>query len=225
MARPRSDIQDRILRAAAERFLYDGVDGASLRQIAREAGTSVGMVSYYFATKDDLFVAVVEDKYRGILADISAALAPDAPFEEQVRRLYHRFAALDDDEFRVLRMVMREALVASPRMPALLQRFSVGHVPVVFEAVLRAMASGELRDDVHPAAAVIATFALGAAPQFVRRLVAPALPANVPVPEGEVVADVMRDALLKGVGAAKVEAEREAQKEPKVARAKRARRG
>jgi AcrR family transcriptional regulator len=43
--------------------LGDGVDGASLREIAREAGTNIGMVVYYFATKDDLFLAV--ERRRG----------------------------------------------------------------------------------------------------------------------------------------------------------------
>ena len=90
MARPRSDIDTRVLRAAAQRFLRDGVDGASLREIARDAGTSVGMVTYYFPTKDDLFTAVVEGVYVGVLRDISAALAPDAPLEEKVQRLHAR---------------------------------------------------------------------------------------------------------------------------------------
>ena len=61
MARPRSDIQKRIVLAARTRFLADGVDGASLRHIARAARTSIGMVYYYFPTKDDLFLAVVEE--------------------------------------------------------------------------------------------------------------------------------------------------------------------
>jgi AcrR family transcriptional regulator len=201
VARPRSDIQHRILGAAAERFLHDGVDGASLRQIAQEAGTSVGMVSYYFATKDDLFVAVVEDKYRKLLGDITAALAPDAPFEAQVLRLYARFAALDDDEFRVLRVVLREALVASPRMPALLARFSHGHVPVVLGAVARAMATGEVRVDLHPAAVVAGLISSGLASQFFLRLAAPALPAPIELPSREDMARAMRDVLMRGVGA------------------------
>ena len=59
MARPKSDIEPRIIHAARRRFLEDGVDGASLRKIAREAGTNIGMIYYYFPTKDDLFLAYV----------------------------------------------------------------------------------------------------------------------------------------------------------------------
>jgi AcrR family transcriptional regulator len=44
MARPASDIAPRIVHAARERFLFEGVDGASLRNIAKDAGTNIGMV-------------------------------------------------------------------------------------------------------------------------------------------------------------------------------------
>ena len=63
--------------AARERFLTEGVDGASLREIARDAGTSIGMVYYYFPTKDELFLAVVEEVYAKLLADLASALAPE----------------------------------------------------------------------------------------------------------------------------------------------------
>jgi TetR/AcrR family transcriptional regulator len=94
MPRPRSDIAPRILKAARARFLSDGVDGASLRSIASEAGTSIGMVYYYFATKDELFFGVVEELYEKLLRDVELAIAPDVPVRERVERLYTRVARL-----------------------------------------------------------------------------------------------------------------------------------
>ena len=84
MARPRSDIAPRIVAAARQRFLKQGVDGASLREIAREAGTNIGMVYYYFPTKDDLLLAVVEEIYGGMVSGIRAALSREAPLEERL---------------------------------------------------------------------------------------------------------------------------------------------
>ena len=71
MARPRGDISERLIKAAREAFLTQGVDGASLREIAAEAGTSLGMITYYFPTKDDLFLAVLEQVYPKLLADLA----------------------------------------------------------------------------------------------------------------------------------------------------------
>lgn len=200
MARPRSDIDARILRAAGEHFLRDGVDGASLRAIAQSAGTSVGMVGYYFPTKDALFAAVVERTYVAVLDDLAVALAPDATFERQVARVQARLAAMSDEEFLVVRLVMREVLLASPRTPALLARFSKGHIPLVLAAVTSACARGEVRPEVGPVGAVIAALVPSVAAVLARRLLGGALPAGVPLPDAEALAARVREAVFRGIG-------------------------
>jgi AcrR family transcriptional regulator len=129
MARPRSDIQKRVIHAARTRFLAEGVDGASLRRIARAARTSIGMVYYYFPTKDDLFLAVVEDVYVVFLADLVLALEPSLPVEERILRLYRRIGAVTENERLILRLVLREALVSSARLDRIVERFQRGHHP------------------------------------------------------------------------------------------------
>lgn len=199
MARPRSDISERILRAAGQRFLRDGVEGASLREIARDARTSVGMVSYYFPTKDALFAAVVEHAYTGLLDDMAAALSPDVPFERQVAALHARLAALSEEEFLVLRLVIRELMVASPRAGALLARFSHGHIPLVLNAVAGAYQRGEVRAEVDPIAAIMATFISGVGAQLALRSLASVSPLAEALPTPARLADALRDVLFHGL--------------------------
>jgi AcrR family transcriptional regulator len=80
VARPKSDIQERIVAAAHQRFLAEGVEATSLRNIAKDADTSIGMVYYYYTTKDDLFLAVVEETYQVILADLEQRLGAGDTF-------------------------------------------------------------------------------------------------------------------------------------------------
>jgi AcrR family transcriptional regulator len=201
MARRRTEIAPRIVAAAREKFLAQGVDGASLREIAREGGTNIGMVYYYFPTKDDLLLAVVEEIYRGMAADIRAALSLEAPLEERIRALYARIAAMSDEEFTVVRIVLREALVSSDRLRKLFDRFSVegGHVQLIAATVLSGIEEGSLRPDLHPLLAMVATMALGFLPVVARRLALSAMPAvELPAPE-EMAANLTR-ALLEGIG-------------------------
>ena len=116
MPRPRSNIDKRVVRAARQRFLTRGVDGASLRDIARGAGTSIGMVYYYFPTKDDLFDAVVDEVYGAILADVAAALDKSLPIRERLKRVSARIAAASSTEMDVMRLVVREALTSSKQI-------------------------------------------------------------------------------------------------------------
>lgn len=199
MGRPKSDIDERVLRAAGQRFLNDGVDGASLREIARDAGTSVGMVTYYFPTKDSLFAAVVERAYASLLDDFAAAFAPDVDFEAQVARLHRRVAALSDEEFLVVRLVLRELLLSSPRTPALLARFSRGHIPIVLGSVQKAFADGALRPELPPPAVLLSLLATGLGVQIAARLVAGLGVAPFAGLDPLLLADAVRDLLFRGL--------------------------
>lgn len=174
MARPASDIAERIVRAARERFLSEGVDGASLRAIARDAGTNLGMVYYYFASKDELFLATIEDVYAALLGDLTAVLSESAlPTEQQVERLYSRLAQVSEDELKVIRLILREAIGASsPRLAKLFERFTRGHLALVLGVIQTGMARQEVRTDLPPMLMVLATILLGIAPQLLRRRLA-----------------------------------------------------
>ena len=199
MARPRSDIAPRILAAARTRFLVDGVDGASLRAIAREAGTSIGMVYYYFPTMDDLFLAVVEEVYAKLLDDLGRALAPDAPVDARLRRMYERFGALSDDEVQTIQMLAREALVSSKRLDKVVERFVQGHVPLILATLAEGVTDGVLAS--HPLPLMlVATMALGLLPQIVRRMVGDRMLPFAGMPPGSWLADQLAGILLQGIG-------------------------
>jgi len=202
MPRPRSDIDARILVAARARFLAEGVDGASLRSIAEDAGTNLGMIYYYFPSKDELFLAVIEQVYGKLLEDLGAALAGEQSVEERIRRAYRRVATMSAAEFDVLRMVVREALVSSERLGRVIERFRRGHVPMVIAMVMEGVARGDLARELPLPLILAAVGSLGLLPQVARRRLGddvPALAALLPAPEA--LADALVDVLMHGVAA------------------------
>ena len=200
MARPKSDIEPRILAAARARFLSDGVDGASLRGIAADAGTSIGMVYYYFATKDELFFGVVEQLYQQLLKDVETALAPDVPVRERVERLYARVARLSDDELLVLRLVLREALTSNTRFARLRERFQTGHVPLIARMVADGYAHRVFNPDLHPMVAMLSVAGMGIVPQLIRRALDGLLPFPG-APGGVELSKQLAAVLFSGTGA------------------------
>lgn len=200
MARPKSDIEPRILAAARAKFLSDGVDGASLRAIAADAGTSIGMVYYYFPTKDELFFGVVEELYQRLLKDIELAIAPDVSVRERVERLYLRVARISEEELTVLRLVVREALTSNERFVRLRQRFQSGHVPMIARLISDGYAQGVFDPKLHPMIAMLSVAGVGVMPQLLRR----ALDAILPfpgAPGGEELARALVGVLFNGTGA------------------------
>jgi AcrR family transcriptional regulator len=79
--------REQILGAAAGEFAESGLGGARVDRIAAQAGVNVRMLYYYFSSKDDLFLAVLERAYE-VLREAEKGLNLDeAEPVEAVRRL------------------------------------------------------------------------------------------------------------------------------------------
>ena len=200
MPRPRSDIRPRILRAARKSFLQHGVAGASLREIARRARTSIGMIYYYFKTKDDLFLAVVEEHYESAIADLEDALQGPGDFEERLVRMSTRIGELKDLELDTLKLVLREAMISSARVPRLVERFKRGHIGLVVAAVGEGLASGVLAAGPHPGLLVMVTLAVSGMPQILRRFMGDNFPFS-DAPAGEAMSRQLVGMLMRGIAA------------------------
>lgn len=115
VGRPRAhasaaDVRGDLLAAAREAFAARGYDGVSLRDVARQAGTTPAMVHYYFGDKSGLFGALLEEALGGVLSRVRAGLAERA-------RSGASAAPLD-----VFFDVAQEALGAAPWIPQLILR-------------------------------------------------------------------------------------------------------
>ncbi|HUB39706.1 MAG TPA: TetR/AcrR family transcriptional regulator [Streptosporangiaceae bacterium] len=62
--------RDQILSAARRCFLRDGFHATSMQDLFAEAGLSAGAVYGYFASKDDVIVAIAEENVRVFVAMI-----------------------------------------------------------------------------------------------------------------------------------------------------------
>jgi len=80
-----------ILTAASRVFRRQGVSGTGMREIAAEAGMTVGNLYYYFENKQALLAFCQQDGLDGLLelaGQLAGQLAgPDPPADERLRRL------------------------------------------------------------------------------------------------------------------------------------------
>jgi AcrR family transcriptional regulator len=200
MARPRSDIQPRIVEAARARFLAEGVDGASLREIARDAGTNIGMIVYYFPTKDDLFLAVVEEVYGGIVEDMRKILGVDGSARERLRGAFVRLGHASPLELEVIQLVVREALSSSTRLRRLFARFMRGHLALLTATIADGLKNGEFDSAIPAPLILVAVMGLGGIPQIARRA-SRSIPLVSGLPRTEVLADLSIAMLFRAAGA------------------------
>jgi AcrR family transcriptional regulator len=86
-AQKRAANRGRLLEAAVRVFSERGYDGATVEAIAEESGLSNGALYYNFASKQDLFLALLDQRMERRIGDLERIFqpAPTDPTEEQVQ--------------------------------------------------------------------------------------------------------------------------------------------
>lgn len=146
----RQDKEQAILDAAARVFRHKGYAGATLRDIAGEAGMLLGSLQYRYETKDALFVALAAREVdRGLLAIAEVRAEPLDPLT-RLRTFLTRMAAQaqhDDALMALITGSMALAPDSERAFAALKARFHEAFDGLTGDAV----DAGALRSGIEPA--------------------------------------------------------------------------
>jgi TetR/AcrR family acrAB operon transcriptional repressor len=148
------DTRSRILTAARRVFAHKGYTGASLDEVAADAGLSKGAIYWYFASKSEVLLALVEER-----RERQSRTLPDA-----IRRFTE-----SDDPVSALTAVLKEQMelcrqnqewpllvvefLAESREPAVRERFQIltrRRQEIIREAIAEAQQNQRLRADIDP---------------------------------------------------------------------------
>jgi AcrR family transcriptional regulator len=139
------DGRKRLIKASMALFAEKGFDGVSVRDIAKESGVSIGLITHHFGSKEGLRAAV--DEY--FMEQFREALTDDVPrgsgnlesFSAWIDNWNQRHGA----EWRVTGKYLRRALLDGDEWGAeLFQRY----YEFVQSWIVKADARGEIRADV-----------------------------------------------------------------------------
>ena len=75
-----------LMESAAKLFARRGLDQASIDDVAAEAGYTKGAFYANFKNKEELFLAMLDERFAERLEALEEVLSSDAPPEEQARR-------------------------------------------------------------------------------------------------------------------------------------------
>jgi AcrR family transcriptional regulator len=132
-----------LLRSASHAICRDGMDGASIDRIAAEAGYTKGAFYANFASKEELFLVVLDEKFAAEIERLEAAMSTPGEPADQARqaaeefliyvdrdpewpRLYQEFAthAARNEAFRAELAARQRSL--RERMAAIFERWASG---------------------------------------------------------------------------------------------------
>lgn len=130
----------RILEAARRRLVEEGYARLSTRQIAAEAGVNHALIHYYFGTKDQLVVAVLDEANRRLLSRQSAMYETPGGFAEKWARACAFYEEDLASGFVRLQLELWSASLANPELRAVFLPRLLAWRRVVRAAVREAVA-------------------------------------------------------------------------------------
>jgi AcrR family transcriptional regulator len=83
--------RDLIRSAAKKLFAESGLDGTSVREIARLAGYTTGAIYFHYANKEELYADILRDSLDRLFGEVNGSVQPN---EDPVANLSSAFRAL-----------------------------------------------------------------------------------------------------------------------------------
>lgn len=129
-----------ILKHALEAFALKGFNGSSTRDIAAAAGANLGLIPYYFGSKEKLWRAAVDLAFAEMEKGVHAILAdPSIPDErERTARLIRAHVHFVARHPEFVRLMHEEGKRRGPRMRWIVDR----HVKPLYESIGELIARG-----------------------------------------------------------------------------------
>lgn len=135
-----TDTQEQILDAAMSCIGRDGIDGASMRNVAREADVSLGLLSYHFDDKRSLIVAAFELStsrlFDASISSLDGVEGADDRVRAYVRGAFH--GEFLDPQYLALRVALWAISRTDPEIAAvernLYERYAAQLVQLIVAA-------------------------------------------------------------------------------------------
>jgi AcrR family transcriptional regulator len=152
----REERRQQILDAALRCFSRDGFHATTTADIVRESGVSQGTLYLYFATKDDIVVALADDRHQGEVFLNALAKSEQDPIAGLMLLVELYGKTLGDQRRTDMRRVGIQGWAEALRNPriheSVVEGFSTVRAAIV-ELIERGQRAGQIRPEVEPDAA------------------------------------------------------------------------
>ena len=107
--------RDLIRTAAKKLFADNGLDGTSVREIARLAGYTTGAIYFHYANKEELYADILGDSLDRLHTDVRQSVVPDGDPVTNVTAAFRAFVHFYDQNPRDLDLSLYLLNGARPR--------------------------------------------------------------------------------------------------------------
>ena len=146
MKMEKADKKSSILEAAEKLFSELGYEGASTRQIAKEAGANMAMINYYFGSKEGVFMEIMGQRVQDFKHQLHEIKEAKVTIMEKLLLVVERYASRILCNLTFHKMMQRElSLPQRPEMFATIKNAMLENMVVIEDIINDGIKEGAFR--------------------------------------------------------------------------------
>jgi len=146
MKMEKADKRVSILDAAEKLFSELGYEGASTRQIAKEAGANMAMINYYFGSKEGVFMEIMGQRVSDFKHQLKEINEMEATVMEKLLLVVERYATRILCNLTFHKMMQRElSLPQRPEMFSTIKSAMLENMSVIEGIITEGIEEGTFR--------------------------------------------------------------------------------
>lgn len=146
MKTEKPDKRVNILEAAEKLFSELGYEGASTRQIAKEAGANMSMINYYFGSKEGVFMEIMGQRVSDFKHQLKEIKEMEATVMEKLLLVVERYATRILCNLTFHKMMQRElSLPQRPEMFSTIKSAMLENMSVIEGIITEGIEEGTFR--------------------------------------------------------------------------------
>jgi AcrR family transcriptional regulator len=159
------DVRRRLVAVARDLFATRAFGEVGIRELARAANVTPGMISYYFGDKQGLYEAMLSSVFEEMLARVRELAAEHAQGTRPLEALVRLYIATIASQPWLPAVVLREIVTGDSAARArFIERFASRVGTLVPGLLAGEIAAGELRADLDPRLAMLSLFGMSIFP-------------------------------------------------------------
>lgn len=154
--------RQRLLEVSVKLFAERGLDGTSVRDIAKESGLNLSLVSYYFGGKEGLYLELIQGFARNVSEELERVISlfeRESPTAENIKKflgaLVESFSAIRLSHPDMGRILQRERASGLPYASEVYEKTFAPIADALVRQLVKAQKKGLVRKEVNPLLVVI----------------------------------------------------------------------
>lgn len=154
--------RQRLLEVAAKLFADRGLDGTSVRDIAKESGLNLSLVSYYFGGKEGLYLELIRSFALNIATELERVILlfeGEEPSSGTIKKflsaLVEAYSEIRSSHPQIGKILQRERVAGLPHACEIYEKTFAPVAEALVQQIVKAQKKGLVRKDINPLLIVI----------------------------------------------------------------------